>query len=306
MDTKQRKYRDLIERVKKSYPARNPSDDGKELRLYWCDDCKEINLWTYWQGKGNLDAKILLVGQDWGCPWDDGSQPTMDEVRKANEGRAYDYLNNNPNTTDANLTQLFNELGYVITKPCSDLFFTNFVLGYRNKGLSGGYKKAWAEHDKGYFKELTDIIQPEVILCLGKSTFEGVLSAFDAKLPCPITDYNDFIESAHNPVPVTLENGSTAYVFALAHCGAMGTLNRNRKKSTDLTNQIEDWRKVIPYLRKENKGMFQDKEIVITGGANGIGKCIAEEFTKNGAHVCVIDQADGDHYVGDLADKATL
>lgn len=52
--------------------------------------------------------------------------------------------------------------------------------------------------------------------------------------------------------------------------------------------------------------MFQNKVIVITGGANGIGKCIAEEFQKNGAHVCVIDQADGDHYVGDLADKATL
>ena len=111
MDTKQRKYCDLIERVKVSYPARNPSDEGQEPRLYWCDDCKEINLWTYWQGKGNLDAKIMLVGQDWGCPWDDGSQPTMGEVHKANEGRAYNYLNNNPSPTDANLTQLFNELG---------------------------------------------------------------------------------------------------------------------------------------------------------------------------------------------------
>ena len=44
MDTKQSKYRNLIERVKTSYPVRSPSDDGKELRLYWCDDCKEINL----------------------------------------------------------------------------------------------------------------------------------------------------------------------------------------------------------------------------------------------------------------------
>jgi len=52
--------------------------------------------------------------------------------------------------------------------------------------------------------------------------------------------------------------------------------------------------------------MFQNKVIVITGGANGIGKCVAEEFEKQGAHVCVIDCAEGDHYVGDIADKAVL
>ena len=52
--------------------------------------------------------------------------------------------------------------------------------------------------------------------------------------------------------------------------------------------------------------MFQSKVIVITGGANGIGKCIAEEFEKSGAHVCVIDCAEGPHYVGDIGEKATL
>ena len=52
--------------------------------------------------------------------------------------------------------------------------------------------------------------------------------------------------------------------------------------------------------------MFRDKVVVITGGAGGIGKCIAEEFRKEGAAVCVIDCAEGDHYVGDIGDKATL
>ena len=52
--------------------------------------------------------------------------------------------------------------------------------------------------------------------------------------------------------------------------------------------------------------MFQGKIAVITGGANGIGKCIAEEFRKNGATVYVIDIAEGEHFVGDIADKATL
>ena len=52
--------------------------------------------------------------------------------------------------------------------------------------------------------------------------------------------------------------------------------------------------------------MFRDKVVVITGGAAGIGKCIAEEFEKQGAHVCVIDVAEGTHYVGDVAEQATL
>ena len=52
--------------------------------------------------------------------------------------------------------------------------------------------------------------------------------------------------------------------------------------------------------------MFKDKIAVITGGANGIGKCIAEEFRKQNATVYVIDIAEGDHFVGDIADQATL
>ena len=52
--------------------------------------------------------------------------------------------------------------------------------------------------------------------------------------------------------------------------------------------------------------MFKDKIVVVTGGANGIGKCIAEEFRKAGATVCIIDKVPGEHFVGDIADKAVL
>ena len=52
--------------------------------------------------------------------------------------------------------------------------------------------------------------------------------------------------------------------------------------------------------------MFENKVVVITGGANGIGRCIAEEFQSQGAKVCIIDTAPGDHFVGDLADRDTL
>ena len=51
---------------------------------------------------------------------------------------------------------------------------------------------------------------------------------------------------------------------------------------------------------------FKDKVVVITGGANGIGKCIAEEFSRQGAIVEVIDKAPGEHYIGDISDKNVL
>ena len=52
--------------------------------------------------------------------------------------------------------------------------------------------------------------------------------------------------------------------------------------------------------------MFQDKVVVITGGAGGIGKCIREEFEKAGAKACIIDIADNPYFVGDIGDEATL
>ena len=51
---------------------------------------------------------------------------------------------------------------------------------------------------------------------------------------------------------------------------------------------------------------FENKVVVITGGAHGIGLCAAQEFAKCGAHVAVIDSAEGAHYVGDIGDKAVL
>ena len=52
--------------------------------------------------------------------------------------------------------------------------------------------------------------------------------------------------------------------------------------------------------------MFKDKIVIVTGGANGIGRCITEEFRKQGATVYVIDKQHGEHFVGDISRKEVL
>ncbi len=51
---------------------------------------------------------------------------------------------------------------------------------------------------------------------------------------------------------------------------------------------------------------FANKVVVVTGGAQGIGKCICEEFQNAGAHVSIMDVQENPYFVGDLAKKEDM
>ncbi|MBR3334836.1 MAG: SDR family oxidoreductase [Clostridia bacterium] len=51
---------------------------------------------------------------------------------------------------------------------------------------------------------------------------------------------------------------------------------------------------------------FEGKTAVITGGAHGIGKAVADAFIREGARVHIIDKQPGGWFVGDISDKGTL
>lgn len=51
---------------------------------------------------------------------------------------------------------------------------------------------------------------------------------------------------------------------------------------------------------------YQNQVVVVTGGVQGIGRCICDMFREAGATVCVIDVQPNDYFTGDLADKETL
>ena len=93
-ENKSRKYDALVEKVKNKYRSK-PIPTGK-LELGWCDLlpgedlCREINLWTYWQGWGYAKhtphVKYMLIGQDFGPPEKEEIKGTIANVREMNEG----------------------------------------------------------------------------------------------------------------------------------------------------------------------------------------------------------------------------
>lgn len=257
--TKQDRYKQLIADVRQSYLTRQGECSSAPVSLLWCEDCKlEINLWSYWQN--SLDAIIMLVGQDWGCPCDEASKTTMQRIRQINKGTGEPFFPDFGGatlwTTDNHLVELFDILGYDILKKQPDLFFTNFVLGYRNHGTSGPFRQKWLRDDAPYFKCLAEIIEPKVILCLGKNTYEGVIYALTGRMK-NIKGFNRFLDSGENYHDVQLDIGQSARVYAVAHCGTIGTMNRNRGKkdpdgsalsSRDLNIQKQDWDKIHAYI----------------------------------------------------------
>lgn len=149
------------------------------------------------------------------------------------------------------MIELFKVLGYdVLNNRYSELFFTNFCLGYLTDGKIS-YDYYWLKNDSAIFKELCEILEPENILCLGRLTAECAYEALNGaetwkKIYSGFKNYNDFLE---NHAELTVKFGdTTARFYPLAHCGGMGTANRNRnlpKQKDSLYYQKQDWKKIL-------------------------------------------------------------
>ena len=268
MSKKSEDYMALVSEAQKRYEIPKTSGNITLTGLgNRCGGCEEINLYTYWQGLGYAKStppiKYLLVGQDWGSLNYIGEEFEK-RIKKININIKQDIPCDEPYIirgskenfpTDENLIDLFSVLGYdgkqkesIDKKRHEELFFANFCLGYREKKSSGNMDKNLLELDADIFKKLCKILEPENILCLGKITFQCVYESLTEEKARNLDGfnggYNKFIVN-HSNITAKCGNRNNTKIYPLAHCGKIGTMNRNR--GTDikgLENQLHDWRKI--------------------------------------------------------------
>lgn len=227
--TREERYARLIEEARASYPQ---APTGQAGELVWCDACREeINLWTYWQGRGRLHPDILVVGQDWGNPNTAAGRSCLDAIKT---GKTYPL--SSKFDTDKNLAKLFKTVWEMdLREENEGLFFTNLVLGYRTGRNTGPLRAAQLAHDLRYFKTLVHILRPRIVICLGQKTFTCALRAYGERMDFP-NGYRSALDAHENYMDL---DGTRFY--GMFHCGNYGCRNRGGTAARGLDLQLRDW-----------------------------------------------------------------
>ena len=162
-------------------------------------DSEQIGPWSRWQG--NLDAALMVVGQDWG--------DTGYFVRhQGQEGPG--------NPTNLALVELVGLAGISIGDAASSsglnvVFFTNAILCLKEGGLSGEVQDSWFRNCVSFLRRQVEIVHPRVVVGLGQRAYESILRGFGM-------EGGKFRAEVEDGRGRLLANGTRA--FAVYHCGA--------------------------------------------------------------------------------------
>jgi DNA polymerase len=187
-------------------------------------DSEHVGAWTLWQG--NLDASIMVVGQDWG-------DTTYFVRREGREGPR--------NPTNLALVELVGIAGVSIGDPGSVVgrdvgFFTNAILCLKGSegGLQGKVQPSWFANCAQFLRRQIEIVRPAVVVGLGERAYRTVLRGFE--MEC-----GPFRSEVEVPSGRVLPTGTRA--FAVYHCGA-----RIRNTRRPMAAQREDWKRLRPFV----------------------------------------------------------
>lgn len=257
-------YEELVQRVdtKELYGK----DDGYHGDFVAAErnPLKEINAWTYWQGIGVRHPRIMVLGQDWGSF--QAAKKYFSAIEKelasdiSEDEKIFSFKkirgileNNRDFDTDKNLAEglarikIHGESPYphVRDEKYPDLFFTNLISGYRvSEKNTGGFKASWiTEQVRCDFKELLNVLQPKIVICLGKNTFIQAAKIYNHKNPLIGTNWNEYLNSDFEPIKIAvdLHSNISTFLYPMAHPGYFGILNRGKSTYECDWNRLGKW-----------------------------------------------------------------
>lgn len=271
-------YSDLIKEAADYYNSdlpelKNIKNGDSLFDLIWCKGLiEEINLWTYWQGRGIDNPEVMIIGQDFGTCYDESNVDFYDRCIKSRfdekDEISGSYIKriktDDKNKTDNMLLRLTKEgLGkeYGADIPSnSRLFMTNACLGYRSGNkISGGDLSVYIKHDSRYIAKLIEIKKPKVVICLGTDTYFNLVGSFiqDKKVIKSLAqDFWQSLDEGSNYQDVFIGDNPVRF-FGVSHTGQNGAINRIRGKSIEKGDKIntatklmiEDWKRIGFYLK---------------------------------------------------------
>jgi DNA polymerase len=215
-------YRGLVAMRKKCRLCKDLSNPGEGHLA--CFDSNHIGPWS--RLHGDLKAKLMIVGQDWG------------DVDYYLKNRGLDKLQN---PTMQNLEKILNHIGMKVCMTAySDdnqgLFLTNAILCLKKGGLQAKLSSQWSRNcSHAFLRKQIEIVRPLAVVGLGAVAFQAILAAFDK----PKVELVDAISDSKG-----IEVLDGVRLFAAYHCGK-GCVNRNR----DLQQQCKDWVRIGRYLK---------------------------------------------------------
>ncbi|WP_293663436.1 uracil-DNA glycosylase family protein [uncultured Phascolarctobacterium sp.] len=258
MVNKKEQYQKLVE---KRQACRCCSDfglkNGEEiLKAKQKKDINEIGQWTASYtptSKGSLNAKIVILGQDWGTIEEYNNFINSGEIGKFPTSE-YEF---NTSPTNKNLEIGLKEIDKEVDLKkgnFGECFMTNAILCYKTGKMSTKIKdENYRRCIQKFLYELLDIIKPEIIIVLGKQTFNAVVQCSKGNL---VDEGNVYKKSwYYNRTILHGLKGNFKYclkeheilVFPMAHTGALGVLNRNRHQNA--REFIKDWEDLSDYLK---------------------------------------------------------
>ncbi len=186
-------------------------------------DSGEIGPWTRWLG--DLHARVVVVGQDWG------------DQRAFEKQHGRDLPNS---ATNQMLRRLLASVGVdvpevgVAAAP-SGVFLTNAALCFKDRGCQGPVRSVWFQLcGTSFLRPQITLIQPRVVVCLGERAYRAVMFAY--QLPADVA----FLSAVEGPGS-SLPGGPIA--FPVYHCGRR-ILNTHRNEEA----QFKDWRRIATAL----------------------------------------------------------